>query len=279
MFACSSLPSRRGARSLVSAYLGQRRREITSDMRANHVGAFREYHRPMARGPRIQLSGFIRHVVARGNGRMRIFLDDVDYTRFLDLLVDVVEEFQVECWSYCVLPNHYHLAIRPTLSNLSDAVKFLNSSYAQWWNKRHETVGHVFQGRFKDQIVDHDEYLLALCRYIALNPVRAGLAAQPQEWRWSSYPATVGLRPVHPALVVSNVLRQFGDADQQTLQARFATFVQSAGNEICTDERIRSREKILGSKTFKSTIEARISPKVEVERPWEVSVVEGRAAI
>lgn len=209
---------------------------------------------------------------------MRIFLDDVDYTRFLDLLMDVVEEFRVECWSYCVLPNHYHLALRPTVPNLSDAIKFLNSSYAQWWNKRHESVGHVFQGRFKDQIVDRDEYLLALCRYIALNPVRAGLAAQPQEWRWSSYAATVGLRPVHPAFDVSNVLRQFGDADEKALQARFAAFVQSPLNEICTDERIRSREKILGPRTFKSTIEAQASANTDVERPWKVSLVEGREA-
>ena len=190
---------------------------------------------------------------------MHIFLDDSDYTRFMDLLTDVVEQFRIECWSYCVLPNHYHLAVKPTLPNISNAIRFLNGSYAQWWNKRHATVGHVFQGRFKDQIVDRDEHLLALCRYIALNPVRAGLTAQPEDWRWSSYAATTGLKPAHPAISVSNVLRQFGQGNEQTLQESYATFVLSGSSHPCSDERIRSHERILGPSTFKCTIEAQLS--------------------
>ena len=190
---------------------------------------------------------------------MKIFLDDSDYIRFLDLVADTVDEFQVECWNYCVMPNHYHLAVRPTLPNLSEAIQALNSCYAQWWNRRHETVGHVFQGRFKDQIVDHDEYLLALSRYIALNPVRAGIVDEPTDWRWSSYAATIGLKPLHPALMVSDVLRQFGDEDVETLQSRYATFVASPLTHPCTDERIRSRERILGSSAFKLSIKGLLS--------------------
>jgi REP-associated tyrosine transposase len=195
---------------------------------------------------------------------MTIFLDDTDYLRFLDLLMDVVEDYRVECWSYCVLPNHYHLALRPTLPNLSVAIQSLNSAYAQWWNKRHDTVGHVFQGRFKDQIVDCDEYLLALCRYIALNPVRARLTTRPDEWRWSSYAATVGLTPVHPALAVCNVLRQFGETGSQTLQARFSEFVLSTSRHVCSDERFRSREKILGTVEFKARVRAQLAERPDV---------------
>ena len=194
---------------------------------------------------------------------MKIFLDDSDYIRFLDLLADVVEEFAMECWSYCVIPNHYHLAIRPTLPNFSEAIQSLNGCYAQWWNKRHETVGHVFQGRFKDQIVDHDGYSLALCRYIALNPVRAALVGEPADWRWSSYAATIGLTPLHPSLSGSAVLRQFGDDTVETvatLQQRYATFVTSAASHPCTDERIRSREKLLGPSTFKEAVRRQLQP-------------------
>lgn len=191
---------------------------------------------------------------------MKIFLDDSDYIRFLDLLANTVEEFKVECWNYCVMPNHYHLAIRPTLPNLSKAMQALNSCYAQWWNRRHETVGHVFQGRFKDQVVDQDDYLLALCRYIALNPVRAGIVAEPADWRWSSYAATIGLKPLHPALSVCNVLQQFGDEDVETLRSRYARFVTSPSSHPCTDERIRSRERILGSSAFKDLIKALQKP-------------------
>lgn len=134
----------------------------------------------MARPKRIQIPGLVRHVMARGNGRMRIFLHDMDYRKFIDVLGDVVEESEIECWNYCVMPNHYHATFRPTRPNLSEAIRRINSVYAQWWNKRHERVGHVFQGRFKDQIVQREGYLLALCRYVAMNPVRAGLSECPE---------------------------------------------------------------------------------------------------
>jgi putative transposase len=147
----------------------------------------------MARKPRIQTPGLLRHVVSRGNGRMCIFLDDGDYRQFVHLLGLVCEEYAVECWSYCLMPNHYHAALRPQRANISAAIRCLNGEYAQWWNRKHGKVGHAFQGRFKDQIVQRERYLLALLRYIALNPVRAGLAPRPEEWDWSSYRALAGL--------------------------------------------------------------------------------------
>ena len=196
---------------------------------------------------------------------MQIFLDDVDYIRFIDLLTNVAEEFRVECWGYVVMPNHYHLTVTPTRPNLSVALKALNSTYAQWWNKRHETVGHVFQGRFKDQIVDRDEYLLTVCRYIALNPVRARLVADPADWRWSSYAATLGLAPAHPAFAFGNVLLQLGgDGDTTRLRQRYAEFVLSSGGTCCSDERIRSRERILGSSAFKAEVNAALVNPEEI---------------
>ncbi len=133
--------------------------------------------------------------MARGNGRMRIFLDDLDYTKFVHLLADVLERFEVECWHYCLMPNHYHLTLRASRPNLSETVRHLNGTYGTWWNRRHDRVGHVFQGRFKDQIVQRQDYLLTLGRYIVLNPVRAGLVTRPEQWQWSSYAGTVGLAP------------------------------------------------------------------------------------
>src|SRR5258708_25864004 len=95
--------------------------------------------------------------------------------KFLYVLGDMVEDFSVECWDYCLMPNHYHLTLRTRNPNLSSAIRYLNSVYALWWNATHSRVGHVFQGRFKDQIVQPEGYLLSLLRYISLNPVRAGL--------------------------------------------------------------------------------------------------------
>ena len=182
---------------------------------------------------------------------MRIFLDDMDYRKFVDVLAEVVEDSDIECWNYCVMPNHYHATLCPTRPNLSEAIRRINSTYAQWWNNRHERVGHVFQGRFKDQIVERDEYLLALCRYVALNPVRAGLSERPEDWEWSSYAATLGLRPLRPFVAAPSVLRQFGDDDESVLRKRFSAFVLSPITTECTDDRIRSSERVLGSKAFK----------------------------
>ena len=208
----------------------------------------------MARKKRIQAPGLLRHVMARGNGRMRIFIDDLDYGRFVHFLADTVEHFDLECWNYCVMPNHYHVTLRPSRPNLSEAIRNLNGSYGLWWNKRHERVGHVFQGRFKDQIVQRDGYLLALCRYVALNPVRAGLVTRPEEWRWSSYASTVGLRPLLPFVSAHAVLRQLGEGQLEALQTRFANYVSAGTDQDLTEDRIRSTERILGDAAFKKSI-------------------------
>ena len=106
----------------------------------------------------------------------------------------------------------------------------------------------------KDQIIERDRYLLALCRYVALNPVRAGLCERPEDWEWSSYAPTLGLRPLRPFVAASSVLRQFGDDDESVLRKRFSLFVLSPITTECTDDRIRSSERILGSKAFKVSI-------------------------
>ena len=124
--------------------------------------------------------------MSRGNGRMHIFLDADDYQQFIYFLSDVVEEFAMQCWNYCLMPNHYHATLQPSRADLSEAIRRLNGVYAQWWNRRHGRVGHVFQGRYKDQIVQREGYLLTLSRYVVMNPVRAQLVVHPGDWRWSS---------------------------------------------------------------------------------------------
>ena len=185
---------------------------------------------------------------------MAIFLDDRDYQRFVQLLREVVEDFALECWNYCVMPNHYHVTLQPTLPNISAAIQQLNGRYAQWWNWRHKKVGHAFQGRPKAQIVQRDGYLLALSRYVALNPVRARLVKRPEDWQWSSYAAVIGLRRVPSFLSADATLALFGDTDRSTLQRRFADFVLASCEDEGINDRIRSSEQILGDATFKAWI-------------------------
>jgi putative transposase len=209
----------------------------------------------MARQPRIRTPGLVHHVISRGNGRMCIFTDDEDYLRFLCILAKVTEDYDVECWKLCLMPNHFHAVLRPTLPNLPEAMQTLNGSYALWWNKRHDHVGHVWQGRYKDPVVDTDEYLRVLCRYIALNPVRAGLAESPDQWRWSSYAATVGRAPRPTFLTIDAILGQLGNGSPAALRQRYADYVEAGPNQQMEFDRIRSSPRILGGKEFRRRIE------------------------
>jgi putative transposase len=185
---------------------------------------------------------------------MQIFVDDVDYRGFVFWLGDIVERFEIECWNYCLMPNHYHATLQPTLPNLSEAIRHLNSAYAQWWNRRHGRVGHVFQGRFKDQVVDRDDYLLTLSRYVVMNPVRAGLVQRPEDWPWSSYRATVGLTSAPAFLRVASTLRLLGDDEEAVLRVRFAQFASVSSPDPGLVDRIRSNERILGTRAFKKEV-------------------------
>lgn len=167
----------------------------------------------MARPLRIQAAGLTYHVTARGVRRMNIYLDDDDRRRFLTLFADVVHRYALRCHAWCEMTNHYHLAITTTEPNLSRAIQQLNGDYAQWWNWRHKQVGHVFQGRFGAQIVQDDAYLLNVCRYIVLNPVRAGTVSAPNEWPWSSFRATVGQDALPPFLDCDRLLELVSPGD------------------------------------------------------------------
>jgi len=181
----------------------------------------------MARPLRIEFPGGLYHVTARGNGRQSIFADDVDCQRFLAVLASVISRYRVVCHAYCLMVNHYHLLLETPEANLSRSMRQLNGVYSQAFNRRHQRPGHVLQGRFHAQVVDKDTYLRAVCRYIVLNPVRAGLVHHPQQWRWSSYRATAGEAPVPRCLTVNWVL-SLGDTDVRAVaERRYRRFVEA----------------------------------------------------
>ena len=117
------------------------------------------------------------------------------------------------------MDNHYHIVVETIDSNLSAGMRQLNGVYTQWHNQAHDRVGHVFQGRFKALIVQREAYLLQLVRYVVLNPVRAGVYAMPDQWRWSSYLATVGHAHRPNWLHANWLLGQFGNQYATTVSA------------------------------------------------------------
>jgi REP element-mobilizing transposase RayT len=140
----------------------------------------------MARPGRIELAGGLYHVITRGNERKAVFRDDHDRSRYLERLAGYREKFSFQLLAYCLMDNHVHLAIETGKVPLSKIMAGLQSSYTQYFNRRHDRVGHLFQGRYKAFLVEEDPYALALVRYIHENPVKAGMVERPELCVWSS---------------------------------------------------------------------------------------------
>jgi len=140
----------------------------------------------MARPLRIQFTNAVYHVMSRGNGGADIFFDDDDREGFLDLLGRFAHRFNVQIFAFCLMSNHFHLFIRTREPNLSDAMRWLNSAYAGGFNRRHRRRGHLLQGRYKAVLVDEETHWFRLSAYIHLNPVRARLVSDAEEYEWSS---------------------------------------------------------------------------------------------
>ena len=202
----------------------------------------------MARPLRIEFPGAVYHITSRGNARQNIVADDQDRTQFLTLLAHVIDRFGWLCHAYCLMDNHYHLLLETPQPNLSLGMRQLNGRYTQTFNRRHERVGHLFQGRFTAILVEKDAHLLELCRYVVLNPVRAKMVAHPRLWLWSSYRATGGDTSAPLWLTVEWVRGQFG-VRQREAQAQYRQFVADGHQSPRPWEHIQG-QIYLGSEDF-----------------------------
>jgi REP element-mobilizing transposase RayT len=182
----------------------------------------------VARPLRICVPGAVYHVIARGNERAPIYRDDADRFRFLRTLAHVVDRFGWLCHAYCLMGNHYHLVVETPRPNLPTGMQQLNGPYAQGFNERHGRCGHVFQARYRSILVEKDSHLLALCRYVVLNPVRAGIRRRPGAYLWSSYRATAGHAPMERLLFTDWILGTFAPS-RAAAQARYRAFVAEGG--------------------------------------------------
>jgi REP element-mobilizing transposase RayT len=127
------------------------------------------------------------HVMNRGNARQPIFQTTEDYQVFLDLLKESIELWNIKIHAFGLMPNHYHLLLETPLGNLSRAMRHIDGVYTQRYNRKCKRDGHLFRGRYKAILVEDDAYLVELARYIHLNPVKAKIVNQPQQYKWSSH--------------------------------------------------------------------------------------------
>lgn len=213
----------------------------------------------MSRPLRLEFPGAIYHLTSRGNARAPIFADDGDRELFLGTLAHVVERFHWRCHAYCLMDNHYHLLIETLDPNLSKGMRQLNGLYTQRFNRRHGRVGHVFQGRFKAILVERDSYLLELCRYVVLNPVRAKMVKQPKQYQSSSYRATAGIDAAPPFLTCDWVLSLFGK-QRHAAQLKYRAFVKEGIGAPSPWEHLRG-QVILGTEAFANKLKPALTRK------------------
>jgi len=143
----------------------------------------------MARRPRMFAPGLLYHVIVRGNQRQATFLNERDYHAYLTRLGTYRQKYDVAIWAYCLMPNHVHVLLETIGPPLAKFMQGVQQSYTQYFNRTHQKVGHVFQGRYKAIVCERERYLVALIRYIHLNPVRANLVKRPEQYAYSGHTA------------------------------------------------------------------------------------------
>ena len=179
----------------------------------------------MARPLRLELAGGLYHVTSRGDRRENIYEDDEDREKWLEIFGNTCKRANWRCHVYCLMDNHYHIVIETAEANLSKGMRQLNGVYTQYYNRKHGHVGHVFQGRFKGILVERDEYLLELARYVVLNPIRANKVKNIKSWEWSSYNAMTGEVPALLWLESNWILLQFSRQRKRAIE-KYIDFVR-----------------------------------------------------
>jgi putative transposase len=202
----------------------------------------------MARPLRIQYAGAVYHITARGNEKKAIFKEDRDRKSFLDILANVEKRYHWLCHTYCLMGNHYHLLVETPDSNLALGMRQLNGVYTQLFNRRHRRCGHLFQGRYKSILIQKESHLLEVCRYVVLNPVRAGMATRPGEWRWSSYRAVAGKEKAHSCLKREWILSQFG-GQRRKAEEMYRRFVDDGMGKESVWQQVKG-QALLGEEGF-----------------------------
>lgn len=225
----------------------------------------------MARPIRLEFAGALYHVTSRGDRREDIYEDDADREAFLSLLSVVCESYNWTCHAYCLMSNHYHLLLETPDANLSKGMRQLNGVYTQKFNRLHNRVGHVFQGRYKAILVEKQSYLLELARYIVLNPVRAQMVRSAKDWRWSSYRATAGQVEVPPFLTTDWLLASFAGRKAEAVE-EYRQFVADGKGQPAPWSELRN-QVYLGSETFVEKLQSHIDNDKELS---EIPVTQRR---
>ena len=204
----------------------------------------------MARPLRIKYPGAFYHVTSRGNERKDVFKSRRDREKFLDYLASATDRYGAAVHAYCLMSNHYHLLLETPEGNLSEIMRHINGAYTTYFNIKRKRSGHLFQGRYKAILIEADEYLAELSRYIHMNPVKAGMVEKPEQHQWSSYRSFTGQCNGPEWLKTGFILGSFAKKEA-VAREKYRSFVEEIiGKEYDSPLRGTIGSSILGSPDF-----------------------------
>ena len=218
----------------------------------------------MPRQPRYVIPGVPQHVIQRGNNRGRIFFEDQDYRCFLKWLKAAAEKHRCQIHAYALMTNHVHLLVTPDIEyGLSKAMQSLGVRYVQYFNKKYERTGTLWEGKHKATLVESDRYLFACYRYIEMNPVRAGMVNHPGDYSWSSYRChAVGT--ANPLITDHSLFLDLGDTEEVRQKRYLCMFEEDLNPKTLQSIRDATNKSwILGGESFKRRMEAVVKRRVE----------------
>jgi REP element-mobilizing transposase RayT len=223
----------------------------------------------MARPIRIEYPGAVYHVICRGNNRQGIYRDDEDRRRYLEKLSYYCQDKKVDLLAYCLMSNHVHLLLETPQGNLSKMMQAFQTSYTVYFNKRHGRTGHVFEQRYKAMLVEKDNYLLQVSRYIHLNAMSAKLAERAQDYRWCSYGSYLKGRGI-PGLKTETVLGQLNGSKTRQLQ-QYREYVEGGQEERLKNPAPEVRQQIyVGGEEFIEATQKRGKTLPTTERRYSL---------
>ena len=207
----------------------------------------------MPRQARVYSDTGIYHIMMRGNEKRKIFLDDEDRMRFIHTLFEKASEERTDIYAYCLMDNHVHLLLHEEGDNLARLIKRINVSFVYYFNKKYKRIGHLFQDRFKSEIIDNENYLLAAVRYIHNNPVKAGMVNLPEEYCWSSYYDYINTKKRN-SIVTEKILnifsenttlavKQFIDFSSLDCDINFMDFIDKSNDELRLEQEKYAKEE------------------------------------
>lgn len=219
----------------------------------------------MPRIGRVVAPNLPHHVVQRGHNRNTVFVDDGDYSYYLDTLGNWSRQLQVKVYAWCLMTNHVHLLLDPgnDIKSIGLLMKRLAGRQTRFVNKQENRTGSLWEGRYKMSIVDSDEYFLRCCRYIELNPVKAKMIVRPSEYRWSSYRENAGLSS--SVIVDRHGFTKLCDISFEAYREYVVESIPSSEAEFIS-QRLESN-RLTGGSAFVNEIERRTGIRLEYKRP------------